>query len=132
MVEVFRWTPVLWFFPHRVFHVKISVLMCVIVALYLFIVWFCFYCTKREKDWDLWIVNCIPLNWSGYLYLVFPTPTSYIMFMAKGNEIKHGWELAIFKKQKEMLTMIVEGWTQKYHDCKIKVKKERHAKGEKR
>jgi hypothetical protein len=22
IVEVFRWTPVPWFFPHRVFHVK--------------------------------------------------------------------------------------------------------------
>ena len=50
---------------------------------------------------------------------------------AKGNEIKHGWELAIFKKQKEMLTMIVEGWTKKYHDCRrwknrdmLKVKKD--------
>jgi len=56
IVEVFRWTPVPWFFPHRVFHVKILVLICVIVVLYLFIVWFCFYCTKREKG--LGLVNC--------------------------------------------------------------------------
>ena len=75
IVEVFRWTPVPWFFPHRVFHVKILALICVIVALYLFIVWFCFYCTKRKKK--LGLVNC-ELYSAVLIRLVVPSfPNNY-------------------------------------------------------
>jgi len=56
IVEFFRWTTVPWFFPHWVFHIKILALICVIVALYLFIVWFCFLLHKEGKG--LGLVNC--------------------------------------------------------------------------
>ena len=54
IVEVFRWTTVPWFFPHRVFHVKILALICVIVALYLFLILFLLH--KERKG--LGLVNC--------------------------------------------------------------------------
>jgi len=98
IVEVFRWTPVPWFFPHRVFHVKILALICVIVALYLFIVWFCFYCTKREKG--LGLVNC-ELYSAELIRLVVPSfPNISIIFQRNTTSrfMSHVWNR---KKLKE-------------------------------
>ena len=57
IVEVFRWTTVPWFFPYRVFHVKILVL---ILCDYLHYIWSLFdsvFTAQRGKR----IGTCIPL-----------------------------------------------------------------------
>ena len=58
IVEVFRWTPVPWFFPHRVFHVKILVLICVIICIIFDHCLNLFFTAQREKKKGLGLVNC--------------------------------------------------------------------------
>ena len=61
IVKVFRWTIVPWFFPHRVFHVKILVLICVIICI---IFGHCLILVLLHKEGkELGLVNFIPLNW---------------------------------------------------------------------
>ena len=56
IVEVFKWTPVPWFFPHRVFHVKILVLICVIFCIIFGHCLILFLLHKEGKG--LGLVNC--------------------------------------------------------------------------
>ena len=61
IVEVFRWTTVPWFFPYRVFYVKILVLICVIICIIFYHCLILFLLYKEGKA--LGLVNCNPLNW---------------------------------------------------------------------
>ena len=56
IVEVFRWIPVPWFFPYRVFHVKILVLICVIICIIFVHCLILFLLHKEGKG--LGLVNC--------------------------------------------------------------------------
>ena len=58
IVEVFGWTTVPWFFPYRVFHVKILVLICVIICIIFGHCLILFLLHKEGKELEL-VFRCI-------------------------------------------------------------------------
>jgi len=79
IVEVFRWTSVPWFFPHRVFHVKILVLICVIIYIIFVHCLILFLLHKEGKG--LGLVNC-ELYFAELIRLVVSSfPNTYVVLI---------------------------------------------------